>query len=378
MSEPNGYSKLVIVAAVGVPALAVFGYWLSWKSYDFIPLRYQYVPGTITGWLSQWLHKYSKKRRSQRPVRVYLDGCFDLMHYGHANALRQAKTLGDVLVVGVNPDDDIKKYKGPPVMNNEERCSLVEAVKWVDEVIPLAPYVLTKDVIQMLFTQHKIDYIVHGDDPCLLPDGTDAYDYPKKIGRFRMVKRTEGVSTTDIVGRMLMCGRTNRLVRAAASDQQRTMLKHFGSSKSGELPGEDAQRISSFLPTSSRIVQFATGAPAAAATAKVVYIDGAFDLFHMGHLSIIKRAKQEGEYLIVGVHSDEAVKMRRGPHLPIMSVHERCLSVLACKHVDEVIIGVFFTAALTCFCLEHEPPCINQFDVSGVLGPPPVEFPSEW
>ena len=61
----------------------------------------------------------------------------------------------------------------------------------------------------MLFTKHKIDYVVHGDDPCLLPDGTDAYGYAKKLHRFKMIKRTEGVSSTDIVGRMLMCTRDN-------------------------------------------------------------------------------------------------------------------------------------------------------------------------
>jgi hypothetical protein len=47
--------------------------------------------------------------------------------------------------------------------------------------------VLTKEFMDVLFTEHRIDYIVHGDDPCLLPDGTDVYDYPKRIGRFRMV-----------------------------------------------------------------------------------------------------------------------------------------------------------------------------------------------
>ena len=51
-----------------------------------------------------------------------------------------------------------------------------------------------------LFHEYKIDYIIHGDDPCLLPDGTDAYALAKKAGRYKQIKRTEGVSSTDIVG----------------------------------------------------------------------------------------------------------------------------------------------------------------------------------
>jgi cytidyltransferase-like protein len=125
-------------------------------------LQYHYRPGTLSGWLANALNKYSKHRRRElrqaarpcsmcwqlaaaaaaasarsrqqrnqqprvapastkqplvpprrtagaRPVRVYMDGCFDMMHYGHANALRQAKTLGDVLVVGLIPDTEILK-----------------------------------------------------------------------------------------------------------------------------------------------------------------------------------------------------------------------------------------------------------------------------
>lgn len=342
-NDANANFRAAVGAAVAVPAVAVFVYWLSWKSYQFLPLQYQYVPGTITGWLSERLEKYSKRRRSQRPVRVYLDGCFDLMHYGHANALRQARTLGDVLVVGVNPDAEIRKYKGPPVMNDDERCALVEAVKWVDEVIPNAPYVLTKEFMDVLFTEHRIDYIVHGDDPCLLPDGTDVYDYPKRIHRFRMVKRTEGVSTTDIVGRMLLVGKTNRLVASAIVDQHKDMLRSFRATSldldAAASTGKPAKaKVSTFLPTSRRIVQFANGTPAPPG-ATVVYIDGGFDLFHLGHLEILKAAAKLGDYLLVGVHGDADVTARRGAHLPIMTVHERCLSVMACKHVDEVIIG---------------------------------------
>ena len=49
------------------------------------------------------------------------------------------------------------------------------------------PYDLTPEFLHELFIKHKIDYVLHGDDPCLLPDGTDAYAHAKKLGRFKMV-----------------------------------------------------------------------------------------------------------------------------------------------------------------------------------------------
>lgn len=78
--------------------------------------------------------------------------------------------------------------------------ALVSGLKWVDEVIADAPYAITEDFMNRLFNEHKIDYIIHGDDPCLLPDGSDAYALAKKVGRYKQIKRTEGVSSTDIVG----------------------------------------------------------------------------------------------------------------------------------------------------------------------------------
>lgn len=82
------------------------------------------------------------------------------------------------------------------------RLALVSGLKWVDEVIANAPYEITEKFMDSLFNEHKIDYIIHGDDPCLLPDGTDAYALAKKAGRYKQIKRTEGVSSTDIVGTM--------------------------------------------------------------------------------------------------------------------------------------------------------------------------------
>lgn len=65
---------------------------------------------------------------------------FDIMHSGHYNAIRQAKALTDILVVGVHSDEEIRKHKGPPVMNDPERLATVNACKWVDEIVFGTPY----------------------------------------------------------------------------------------------------------------------------------------------------------------------------------------------------------------------------------------------
>ena len=122
------------------------------------------------------------------------------MHSGHYNAIRQAKALTDVLVVGVHSDAEILRHKGPPVMNNEERMATVRACKWVDEVVFDTPY----DPSLALLDRLSCDFCVHGDDMSTTADGRDAYDEVKRAGRMKIVKRTEGISTTDLVGRLLL------------------------------------------------------------------------------------------------------------------------------------------------------------------------------
>jgi cytidyltransferase-like protein len=112
---------------------------------------------------------------TRTPVRVYVDGCFDMMHYGHANALRQAKATGDILVVGLVNDAEVVTNKGAsPVMCEEERYAALVSCKFVDEVIRNAPYNLHKEWVDSLISDHGISFIVHGDDPCITADGQDA------------------------------------------------------------------------------------------------------------------------------------------------------------------------------------------------------------
>jgi len=261
--------------------------------------------------------------------RVWCDGCYDMVHYGHANQLRQAKQLGEKLIVGVHTDEEIALHKGPPVFSEEERYKMVRAIKWVDEVVESAPYITTLETLD----QYDCDFCVHGDDITLSADGKDTYHLVKSAGRYKEVPRTKGVSTTEIVGRMLLATKAHH--ETDLDQAKRGKTQELGQSPTDHSPWT---KCSSFLPTSKKIVQFAEGKDPQPGD-KIVYTVGAFDMFHVGHIDFLEKAKKMGNYLIVGLHTDHEVNKYKGYNYPILNLHERVLSVLACRYVNEVVIG---------------------------------------
>lgn len=267
---------------------------------------------------------------AKKPVRVWVDGCFDMVHFGHANLIRQAKLLGDYLVVGVHSDEEIAKHKGPPVYKQEERYRLVKAIKWVDEIVEDAPYSTTLETLD----RYNCDFVCHGDDISITADGKDAYQAVKDANRYREVSRTQGVSTTDIVGRMLLVTKSHHK-RAGEDLPDKKTMSDIQKDATGRSPWTG---VSQFLATNQKIVQF-SGGRVAKPTDRVVYVAGAFDCFHIGHLSFLQKAAAHGDYMVVGLHTDAEVNRYCGSNYPIMNLHERVLSVLACRFVDEVVIG---------------------------------------
>ena len=225
--------------------------------------------------------------------------------------------------------------------------------------------------------------VVHGDDITSDSNGEDCYRFVKAAGRFLVVKRTPGISTTDLVGRMLLCTRThfirslNNVIAGAegsGSEEERrataeAMLKRitdYATDASGIKPGcqvwtwqgSEAAKLGPDVDetgTFSRLVDGHGPKP----DQRVIYVDGGFDLFCSGHIEFLRkvleteeergqmtgwyaederteRIKATGEdygpaYIVAGVHDDNVINHWKGLNYPIMNIFERGLCVLQCK-----------------------------------------------
>ena len=262
-----------------------------------------------------------------------MDGAFDVMHYGHMNAFRLGRSLGTYLIVGVNSDESITQCKGPPLMNDNERLTMVEGCKFVDEVVPNCPYIMTSEYLEYIFNTYQVDYVVHGDDPCIV-DGKDVYASAKKRGRYRSIPRTEGVSTTDIVGRMLLMTKEHHMKRSrgnsvgsvvSVSGMKDGEERHRGEEddSDNEILDEDSDygaygtplgNQSKFLTTTNLLRLFSAGVMPPEEGMRVIYVDGAWDMFHCGHVEFLKEASKVCSVIF---HNDTEMMLKKEKNLTL-------------------------------------------------------------
>lgn len=142
----------------------------------------------------------------KKQTRVYVDVVGDLFHSGHVEFFKKAKEQGTYLIVGVLSDETVKAYKREPILNMQERVKVIASCRYVDEVIPNCPLGVTGELLE----KHKIDLVVHGDD---FDEAKAKAQYAPAIEKnmFRLVGYTEGISTTDIMDRILQRNKNSPL-----------------------------------------------------------------------------------------------------------------------------------------------------------------------
>lgn len=131
--------------------------------------------------------------------KVLTYGTYDLLHRGHINLLRRAREIGDYLVVGLSSDqfNDIKNKKS--FYSYEERKLVLEAVKYVDEVIREDSWEQKRDDI----SHHDIDVLVMGDD------WAGRFDDLRDCCEVTYIPRTDGISTSMVKAKLFVTGESN-------------------------------------------------------------------------------------------------------------------------------------------------------------------------
>ncbi len=132
--------------------------------------------------------------RSQGKKIIFTNGCFDILHSGHIQYLEQAKALGDILFLGLNSDDSVRRIKGSPrpIVSEKERAFVVAGLQSVDFVV-----IFEQDTPYELIRLLKPDILVKGGD--WNPEDIVGSDIVQGYGgRVLSLPYLEGISTTEL------------------------------------------------------------------------------------------------------------------------------------------------------------------------------------
>jgi len=141
-----------------------------------------------------YLVKIEQWRKEGKKI-VFTNGCFDIIHAGHVDYLEKAKKLGDVLVVGLNSDESVRRLKGKerPVNIQEHRKRVLEALKPVDLVV-----IFDEDTPERLIKEIKPDVLVKGGDWSI--ENIVGADFVKSYGgEVKTIDFVYDISTTKII-----------------------------------------------------------------------------------------------------------------------------------------------------------------------------------
>jgi D-glycero-beta-D-manno-heptose 1-phosphate adenylyltransferase len=143
-----------------------------------------------------------KKLKDENKKIVFTNGCFDILHRGHIAYLKQAKSLGDYLIIGLNSDSSVKKIKGDsrPINNENDRAYVLNSLKVVNAVV-----IFSEDTPYDLIKEIQPDLLVKGGD--WTEDKIVGADIVKKAGgKVVSLKYVDNYSTTSTINKLKNLG----------------------------------------------------------------------------------------------------------------------------------------------------------------------------
>lgn len=150
--------------------------------------------------LKSWqeIRRIISELKDQGQKIVFTNGCFDILHKGHITYLREAKALGDVLIVGLNSDNSVRRLKGAtrPINNEQDRADLLSELTSVDYIV-----IFNEDTPYDLINYIKPDILVKGGD--WKASQIVGSDIVKAAGgKVVSLKFLAGYSTSEMINRM--------------------------------------------------------------------------------------------------------------------------------------------------------------------------------
>jgi D-beta-D-heptose 7-phosphate kinase/D-beta-D-heptose 1-phosphate adenosyltransferase len=145
------------------------------------------------------LAKLTEQMRKNGKTVVFTNGCFDILHVGHTSFLRQAGQLGDVLIVGLNSDDSVRRLKGlhRPIVPMKERAAILSSLAGVDYI-----NIFEEDTPLKLIEAVRPDILVKGDD--YKKEEVVGHEFVESYGgRVELIPLLRGVSTSSIIERIV-------------------------------------------------------------------------------------------------------------------------------------------------------------------------------
>lgn len=227
---------------------------------------------------------------------AFIDGCFDVFHYGHVHALFQSKQKCKKLSVATHSDIEILKAKSsPPLFNYEERYNMLKNCKFVDILYEQVPYNTTVDIIESF----GCEVFCHGED------GIDKYPLIdiKNANKLHVYNRTNGISTSDIVSRILDYKNGNKV----KTNMDRIYQKYlFDKINSTNLLNENS---------------------------KIIILKCSWDMINTNHINLIHDIKEKyKDYnIVVDLLSDDN-------SYDIFNKYEMGITLLGIKGIDKVLL----------------------------------------